>query len=236
MVIEFIKSLYIQIISVALIGYLIGSISFPIIITRIFTKNQDIRNMGSGNAGFTNVLRSVGVLPAIITFLGDFFKCIIAIFIARYIFSTSNFSYLPSFYVCQYGAYIAGIACIIGHIYPCFFKFRGGKSIVASFSMMVATHWQVGLIILIIFLIVLLLSKIVSLSSIICAMSYPLVNIISLKYWVFRNVNTDQCVNYIVFTTFSSFFVMGIVVYKHKENIKRLLNGTEKKISTKKYK
>ena len=235
MIIEFIKSLYIQIILVAITSYLIGSVSFPIIVTRIFTKHQDIRDMGSGNAGFTNVLRSVGVWPAVITFLGDFLKCIVAIFIARYIFSASNFSYLPSFYTCQYGAYIAGFSCIIGHIYPCFFKFRGGKSIVASFSMMVATHWQIGLIILIIFLIVLSFSKIISLASVICALSYPLVNLTSLKYWVFyNNANTIQCINYIIFTTFVSFLVMGIVVYKHKENIKRLLNGTEKKISTKK--
>lgn len=231
MLLEFIKQFFLQIILVSLLGYLIGSISFPIIVTRIFNKNQDIRTVGSGNAGFTNVLRSVGVVPAIITFLGDFLKCSLAIFIAKIIFSYCSLTTIDQPYISQYGAYIAGFFCVIGHIYPCFFNFRGGKSIVSAFSMMMATHWQVGLIILAIFLVVLFISKIVSLGSITCAFLYPLVNFLTLKFCVLKNSKDQFSINYITFTTIVAFLVMAIVIYKHKGNITRLLNGTEKKIS-----
>lgn len=231
---DLIKNFPLQILIISILSYLIGSISFPIIVTKFFKKNQDIRDLGSGNAGFTNVLRSVGVLPAVITFIGDFFKCFAAISLSRLIFSYFSCDAIPKDFILLYVSYISGFLCIIGHIYPCFFKFRGGKSIIASFSMMMATHWQVGLIILGIFLIVLLLFKIISLASITCATLYPTVNIVSMKLLIFNQVNDYFSFHYIIFTTIISILVMAIVVYKHSPNIKRLLNGTEKKITTKK--
>lgn len=236
MLFDFIKHYFFQLIIVSILSYLIGSISFPIIVTKAFIKDKDIRSIGSGNAGFTNVLRSVGILPAIITFAGDFFKCIIAVLIAKLIFSINIFVNMPPFYAAQYGAYIAGLFCVIGHIYPIFFGFRGGKSIVASFAMMIATHWQVGAIILAIFLIVLFLFKIVSLASITCAVLYPLVNIFVLKFWVFNSILDKFSSSYISFTMIIACLIATIVVKKHSGNIKRLLKGTEKKISFAKHK
>lgn len=231
MFIDFIKQFWVQLLAVAVVGYLLGSISTSIIVTKFFSKKRDIRDMGSGNAGFTNVLRSVGIAPAALTFLGDFFKCIVAIFIAKIIFYFVNFHPIPQHYIVQYSAYIAGFFCVVGHIYPCFFGFRGGKSIVTAFAMMVATHWQVGLIILVIFLMVLLASKIVSLASITCATLYPAVHFFSLRLLIFKDTYDNMTKNYMLFTTIVTIFIAIIVIYKHMPNIKRLLNGSEKKIS-----
>lgn len=231
---ELFKNFPLQIIIISILSYLIGSISFPIIVTKFFKKNQDIRDLGSGNAGFTNVLRSVGILPAVITFIGDFLKCFAAISLSRFIFSFFSCNEAPKDFMLLYISYISGLFCIIGHIYPCFFKFKGGKSIIASFSMMMATHWQVGLIILGIFLIVLVIFKIISLASITCAVLYPTVNVVSMKLLIFNQVNDYFSFHYVIFTTIISILIMSIVVYKHSPNIRRLLDGTEKKITTKK--
>ena len=142
----------------AVIAYLLGSISFSIIFTRLLANHQDIRTMGSGNAGMTNVLRSVGKLAAFLTFICDFAKGALAVLIARTIFQ----------YVCtangfplswaQYGTYLAGLAAILGHIYPVYFGFRGGKGVLTTAAMMLVLDWRVFLCTLVVFAIVFLCS------------------------------------------------------------------------------
>ena len=117
----------------ALIAYLLGSINTAVLVTGIVTKGKkDIRQMGSGNAGFTNVLRSVGKVPAIITIVCDALKCIIAVLIGGFIFSFASVAFQgesPIFIneLINCGKYVAGIFCILGHSYPVYFHFKGGK-------------------------------------------------------------------------------------------------------------
>lgn len=234
MMICFIESYWLQILIVSLIGYLLGSINFSIIVTSKIKKVADIRSLGSGNAGFTNVLRSVGKEAAIITFLGDVSKAILAIFLGRTIFMLNTSKILPVFFIYQFGAYIAGIFCVVGHIYPCFFKFKGGKGLLTLFSMIFFIDLRVFFILLGVFLVLLLLTKIVSLCSIVVALLYPAVTF-TMEFLFDRSIGeTELFIKYLIVTTIISTFMSVLVIYKHKSNIKRLLKGEEKKITAKK--
>ena len=110
---------------VAVIAYLLGSLSFSIILTRIFKNHEDIRSYGSGNAGATNVLRSVGKGAAALTFLLDFLKCVVAVVVGKLIFGYVATQLGVGDTAAQYGAFIAGFACLLGHVFPVYFGFRG---------------------------------------------------------------------------------------------------------------
>ena len=133
----------------ALIAYLLGSINTAVLVTGIVTKGKkDIRQMGSGNAGFTNVLRSVGKVPAIITIVCDALKCIIAVLIGGFIFSFASVAFQgesPIFIneLINCGKYVAGIFCILGHSYPVYFHFKGGKGVVTAAALMLTEDWRV---------------------------------------------------------------------------------------------
>jgi len=136
---------WLQIIAALLAAYLIGSISFSIIITSR-VANKDIRTMGSGNAGFTNVLRSIGWGPAIATILLDFAKGLLAVAIGGMLFRTFTVNGIPSAELVSYGKYIAGFACILGHMYPIYYGFKGGKGVVTSLALMAIADWRVFLV------------------------------------------------------------------------------------------
>lgn len=219
----------------ACIAYLFGSISFAVIFTRM-SSNKDIRQMGSGNAGFTNVLRSVGVAPAVFTLVFDFLKGVIAGFIGRWIFSTveTGTSASLSQELIIYGGFIGGVFAIIGHMYPIYFGFKGGKGIVTSAAMMAATDWRVFLLIVATFLIVFFCSKIISLASITCAGLYGIYTFAITFLFDYR---LDKFpLRYVLLTSLLSLFLGAFVIIKHKDNIKRLINGEEKKITAKKKK
>ncbi|MDR3909156.1 MAG: glycerol-3-phosphate acyltransferase, partial [Ruminococcus sp.] len=162
----------------ALIAYLLGSINTAVLVTGIVTKGKkDIRQMGSGNAGFTNVLRSVGKVPAIITIVCDALKCIIAVLIGGFIFSFASVAFQgesPIFIneLINCGKYVAGIFCILGHSYPVYFHFKGGKGVVTAAALMLTEDWRVFIAIIVTFLIIFLCSKIISLASVLCAILY----------------------------------------------------------------
>ncbi len=219
-----------QFIISSVIAYLIGCLNFSIIITRMCGDKQDIRKKGSGNAGFTNVLRSVGVIPAILTFAGDFLKGVAAILIGKAICQT-----IPGIdentIIIQYIAYVAGFFCFLGHVYPCFFGFKGGKGILTTWAVMLFIDWRVFLILITIFLIVFFITKIISLSSLSAAFSYPIITFVITYFFDYKITNS---INYVIFATSFSVLIAGIVIYKHKGNISRLLNGTEKKITERK--
>lgn len=227
-----------QIITTVVVGYLLGSINFAIIITHIVDKNSDIRKMGSGNAGFTNVLRSVGKGPAIFTIVFDFIKAIIAVIIGGLLFSliTTQNNIQTAEFVC-YGKYLAGLCCIAGHMFPVYFGFRGGKGVVTTAALMAVAEWRVFLVIILLFGLIFIISRIISLGSIICAMCYPVATFAFTFFVDYRpNVGADDAhsFSYVIISTLFTLFIGVCVIVKHKENIQRLLNGTEKKITAKK--
>lgn len=220
------------------VGYLLGSINFSIIVTNLYIK-KDIRNFGSGNAGATNVLRSVGRIPALFTFLGDFAKQVAAILLGKLIFTvmlshgTENMDI-----ILHYAAYLAGISCFLGHLYPVFFHFRGGKGVTTAAAMMALIDWRVFLIEFTVFLIVMLCTRIVSLGSVLCGILYPVATFCIAYFVDYRKViytsDAPYTLTYVIVATCFTALIGMIMVVKHRANITRILNGTEKPISFKK--
>ncbi len=229
-----------QLVLTAVIAYLLGSISFSIIITRIVDNHADIRKMGSGNAGFTNVLRSVGKGPAVFTIVFDFLKGIISVIIGWLLFST--ISTVDSGAVVQseiiaYGKYIAGMCCMLGHIFPVFFGFKGGKGVVTVAAMLAIADWRIFLLTLLTFGIIFISTKIISKASVISAALLPVYTFAVtyfLDYLPSQSRADSHTAAYVAVATVCMALVGLTVIVKHKENIKRILNGTEKKITSKK--
>ena len=219
----------------AIAAYLLGSINTAVIVTKIVTKGkQDIRQMGSGNAGFTNVLRSVGKVPAIFTIVCDALKCVIAVIIGWFIFSfVSADSVAVSSDLSYIGKYIAGIFCIFGHSYPVYFNFKGGKGVVTAAGLMLSEDWRVFLLILTTFLLVFIFTKIISISSITCAVLYAVYTFI-ITFFVDYRGGAGYSLSYVIISTAAALIIGVFVIVKHKENIGRLLRGEEKKITAKK--
>ena len=149
----FFSSCWLQVIAAILASYLVSSINTSIIVTKI-VMHQDIRNMGSGNAGFTNVLRCVGKGPAAITFVGDFLKGVVSVGIAMLLMLTVKTD-TPDLYR-GYLMYIAGLFAVVGHTFPVYYKFKGGKGVVTSFAVMLMTDWRTLVCALVIFAVVIL--------------------------------------------------------------------------------
>ena len=220
-----------------IIAYLIGSLNPAIIITRLKTS-KDIRTMGSGNAGFTDVLRSVGKGPAIATIVCDYLKGIIGVLIGWWIFSqlTVTNDVAPVEYVI-YGRYLAGLFVILGHSFPIYYGFRGGKSVVTANALMLVVDWRVFLIVLGTFLIIFFATKLISLGSIICAGLYPVYTVL-ITYFLdyLPNLGTENELRFrfVLISTGCAFLVGAIIIFRHKDNLKRLINGEEKRIKAKK--
>ncbi|MBQ5347306.1 MAG: glycerol-3-phosphate 1-O-acyltransferase PlsY [Ruminococcus sp.] len=216
-----------------LLAYLLGSINTAVIVTRAATKGkEDIREMGSGNAGFTNVLRSVGKVPAILTIVFDFLKSIIAVILGGVFFQLAFAGSSDIAGIIVIGKYLCGFFCILGHSFPVFFHFRGGKGIVSAAGMMLVADWRVFLMIVTTFVIVFIFSKIISLASITCACLFPVYTFILTFFVDYFNFNYP--VLYVVLCTLAALLIAVFVVIKHSSNIKRLLAGEEKKITPKK--
>jgi glycerol-3-phosphate acyltransferase PlsY len=203
----------------AVAAYIIGSISFSIIITRIFAKT-DVREHGSGNAGTTNVLRTAGKLPAALTFLFDFLKCVAAIYFGLFLFQLFNPQNIDATVI----KFVAGLFCLLGHIYPLYFGFRGGKGVVTTAALIFMISWQCFLIAISIFILMALLTRLVSLSTIVAASSLPVTMYIVM--WLTKN-------EYRIVNTFFALVMTIILIIMHRSNICRLLNGTEHKIGEK---
>ena len=230
-------NILLRVLVTALVSYLLGSFSFAVIFTRLSLK-KDIRDMGSGNAGFTNVLRTVGTTPAILTFAFDFIKGIIAVFIGWWIFSGVNTADSAMAFECvTYGRYLAGLFAVIGHMFPLYFSFKGGKGVVTTAALMAVVDWRVFLMILATFGIMFLCTKIISLSSIVCAAAYGIYTFI-ITFFVdyLGRLDTEGAltIRYVIISTGCALFIGILVIIKHKDNIKRLINGEEKKITAKK--
>ena len=204
---------------IAIIAYLVGSINFSIIISKRMA-GFDVREKGSGNAGTTNMLRSVGVKAAAITLLCDILKGVVVILIAILIGNIVDG--LDDALLVQ----LAGIFVIIGHTFHIFFGFKGGKGIATSLGVLLMINWQIGLICLVFALILMVITRMVSVGSIAAAILFPvLVIFIGQNYIV--PVNNWS---YLIF----SIIVAVLVLFNHRENLKRIFTGKENKISFKK--
>ena len=216
-------SLIIKYILLAVIAYLLGSLNFSIILSEV-VKKKDIRDSGSGNAGATNMLRTYGKKAAVGTMIGDILKVALGIIIAfaildvpmKYIFS--NPADAAEIQRVMLYKEFAGLFCVLGHIFPLYFKFKGGKGVAACTGMVIIVDWRIALILFVIFIGVILISKWISLGSIVIALLYPVLIFAFYKNFILAAVA-------LLFT--------AIVIVAHRENIKRLAKGTENKISIK---
>ena len=195
---------------IILVSYLLGSISTSYIITKKIS-GVDIRTQGSGNAGSTNVLRTLGKKAGIMTFVGDFLKGSLAVFISNII---SKYTLIDT----QIAGYLAAVSVVLGHNYPVFLGFRGGKGVATSLGSMICMNPIAALSCLLGFIIVVGFTKYISLGSILGIATGPIIMILKGNKAGF----------------FATLFLFLLSVYGHRANIKRLLNGTERKLGEKK--
>lgn len=186
----------------ALVGYLIGSLNFGVIISKFY--GADIRTKGSKNAGATNMMRVYGKKASFMTFGGDVLKTIVAVLLCRFLIAG------------HFGAYFAGLFVIIGHAFPIYFNFKGGKGVACIAAFCLCTTPWVFLIELVIFIAILFGFKMVSLGSIMIALIYP----------------------YMLFLTYGAglevvigFFAAALVIFLHRQNLVRIFNHTEHKFN-----
>ncbi len=191
----------------ALLGYLLGSFNFAVIFSRFFHRN-DIRDYGSKNAGATNMTRTYGRKWGIATFVCDGLKAAVAVIVSTLLMGEG-------------GAYIAALFAVLGHIFPIYFKFRGGKGVAVAAISIFCLNPLVFAILLVIFLLLVSTSRYISLGSVICAFFYPM---------VLNAFSSDKG----IISTVVSVLLAVIIIVMHRSNIKRLMNRTENKIGAKK--
>lgn len=207
----------------ALAAYLVGSVSFAVIVSRICMQD-DVRKHGSGNAGMTNMLRSYGKKMAALTAAGDFGKALVAVALGRLIMV-----HLASIDPRQFdGGYIAGLFVILGHLYPIFFGFKGGKGVLTSLGVVLMLNPIVFAIIGVICIPAVLIVKIVSLVALIGYTLFP-----------FATLLVDYCMRglrggAVWFDFMFAFIISAIGIYMHRANIGRLRAGTEYRFGQKK--
>ncbi len=204
---------------VGVIAYAIGSINFSVIISRKMA-GFDVREKGSGNAGTTNMLRVVGKKAAVITLLCDVLKGVIAVVIAYIISLVSKNTNAATL------VQIAGIAVVIGHTFPIFFEFRGGKGVATALGVLLCINWKIGLLCLVFAVIIMAVTRMVSAGSCTAAILYPVLVLFGIQKDFF--IVKEE--SYLIF----SIILALIVVFNHRTNIKRILSGTENKLSFKK--
>ena len=198
----------------AVISYAIGSIMSSVIISRKLA-GFDVREKGSKNAGSTNVLRTVGKKAAILTLICDILKGVVAILIAMLI---AKIAKIEDALLIKY---VAGFSVALGHTFPIFFEFRGGKGVATSLGVLLMLNWKIGLISLIFALVLMAITKIVSVGSIAAAILYPILVLF---------MQDNKSFGVIIF----SFAIALLVIFNHRTNIKRLKEGKENKLSFKK--
>ncbi len=202
----------------AIIGYFFGSIPFGLVLTRL-AGYGDIRKIGSGNIGATNVLRTGNKTLALLTVILDAFKAGFAAYLAYHLVSTDEYYFMNNgTSVNVLASLFAGTAGILGHMFPVWLKFKGGKGISSALGLLLVTFWQIGLIALGVWLLMAFIFRYSSLSALTAAVVVPFATFLLAPP---------------VYLYFYSFIVL-LVIFKHRANIKRLLTGEESKITFKK--
>lgn len=193
---------------IAISSYLLGSINSAVLISKTI-YGYDVRDYGSGNAGMTNMFRSFGKKAGFLTLAGDALKALIAVVIGYVLLGGP-------------GQYMAGFFCMIGHMFPIYFKFKGGKGVIVSAMTILLIDPLVFAVLLVLFALMFAATQIISASSLTAAFFFPLV--------VYAFNASHPKISYIFFSMMISFFVIAM----HKDNIRRLMNKTEKKFTIKK--
>ena len=208
----------------AAVPYLLCGINTAIIVTKIKT-GEDIRTMGSGNAGLTNTLRTQGKLAALFVLLGDVAKGVLSVILVglafKYIGGVDPRAEGSAY---EWVLYAAGTTAILGHVFPVYYGFKGGKGVLVTCAVLLAIDWLPAVILLAVFAVVVAISKYVSLGSIIAGSLYPFTVLL------FSIMEKSPC--YWLNFLFSGLMAVTIVLM-HRENIKRLINHTEKKFGQK---
>ena len=200
----------------AIIAYCLGSISFSVIISKKMA-GFDVREKGSKNAGSTNVLRTVGKKAAIFTLICDILKGVVAVLIA--VLLGNLIEGTDKALLVQ----IAGLCAVIGHTFPVFFKFKGGKGVATALGVLFVANWQIALICLVFALLLMAITRMVSVGSLAAAVLFPVLTIFISNNYIVEG-------SYLIF----GILMAAIVIYNHRSNLKRLATGTENKISFKK--
>lgn len=214
------NKLIILLIAGAVISYLIGSLNSAIISVRIL-KGMDIREYGSKNAGLTNTLRCFGKGPAALTLAGDLLKGVVAVLICRLIFSV----FMPDIGSTVFLGYYSGIFSIIGHIFPIYYGFKGGKGVLVSCSILLVVDPLTFCIIIPFFILMVFLTRYVSVSSITAAAIYPFLTF-AVQYFIRR-----MEMKWVLIDVGLVIITSIILIWMHRENIKRLRNREENKFS-----
>lgn len=206
---------------VLLVAYFLGSMNSAIVISKLVYRD-DIRKYGSGNAGMTNMLRTYGKNAALLTLAGDLLKTVIALIIAAVVF---GFHYMGGISIGgDLGeCYLAGLFAVLGHIFPVYYRFKGGKGVLVSSTMALVLSPIPFLILLALFVIVVWISRYVSLGSVVVCTLYPV-----LMHGYFALVFSSYMP---AFTAVTSIAIAIIVFWCHRANLQRIGNRTERKLS-----
>lgn len=213
----------------AIIGYLLGSINGSLIVGKFY--GVDVREHGSGNAGATNTLRTLGKKAAVLVILVDILKAVLAIFSVLFLSAFLYYKHYADMQIIfayddpiekaiqdfsDLSLLLAGMGCILGHNWPAFFRFRGGKGVLSTAAVIFTLDWRIGVALLIVFALVVAVTRYVSLGSIAGAAVFPIISVLFGMG--------------LYFTVFSVLAAL-LVIFRHSSNIRRLIAGTESKLS-----
>lgn len=192
----------------AVAGYLLGSANTSLILGKLFYK-KDVRQYGSGNAGATNTLRTLGKTAALLVVAGDFVKGMLACLIGRWLAGETSAGVWA-------GEYAAGLMAVIGHNWPLYFSFKGGKGVMSAFSVAVMLSPFAALICLSGFILIVAVTRYVSLGSMVGGIAFPVMT------WILGEP---------LFLVLTAAVLAILIIFRHSSNIRRLLEGSEKKLS-----
>lgn len=193
-----------------IIAYLLGGLNFSILLSKLIAK-KDVRELGSGNAGFTNTLRNFGKGVAALVLIGDALKAVVAILIAWYIFGGFDNPYM---------VFAAGLGAVLGHNFPIYYGFKGGKGILTSAAVVFMIDWRAGLFLVITAVSLMFITRYVSIGSIFGCLAFPV------SIYILHTEDTPLLM--------FALLISGLALFMHRENIKRLINGTENRFGRKK--
>ena len=198
-------SIWLKYILIAIIGYLLGNISMGVLVAKLYGI-KDIRKEGSGNAGTTNVLRTLGWVPSVLTLVGDCLKALIASLIGKWLGG-------------DIGLLIGGTFAVIGHDFPALLGFKGGKGIASSWGMILAVNWRIALILIVMLVIIVAITRYMSIASIAGAVLYPILSAILMR-------GNTYYTAYVLFALFACL----LALFCHRKNILRLIHGEENRL------
>ena len=203
----------------AVFAYLCGCFNGAVIVSKYILRN-DVRNHGSGNAGLTNFFRTFGGPLTFVVILCDVLKAVVALLVSQWLMFSGYTIFISAASTTAFwdtfAKYWAGLFCLLGHMFPCMFHFKGGKGILSGGTIAIMIDWRVALVVWGGFLILAILTRYVSLGSVWAGASFPVATWFVYQDWII---------------TLLGLLLGGLVVYMHRGNIHRLLTGTENKFS-----